>query len=162
MRYLRHRQSIALRRQRERGFTLIELLVTMAITTVILGATMAAMNDAIKATESAAQITDMNNSLRTAMDLMVRDLLQVGQGLPGGRAVLVPNGAGSVAIQLPGPEGSNIQYRWARFLPAQGDGSGHPLRRHHGRYSGTGTGSGHGGRRASDRHDHDARGRQHV
>ena len=74
----------------EQGFTLVELLVTMAITTVILGATMAAMTDAIKATESATQITDMNNGLRTAMDLMVRDMLQVGQGLPGGRAILVP------------------------------------------------------------------------
>ena len=89
----------------------------MAITTVILGATMAAMTDAIKATESASQITDMNNGLRTAMDLMVRDLLQVGQGLPGGRAILVPNGGASVPMQLPGPEGSNFQLDGPSFCP---------------------------------------------
>ena len=78
--------------RRERGFTLVELLVSMAITTVILGATMVAMNDAIKATDSATQITDLNNGLRTAMDLMVRDALQVGQGLPAGRVIGLRNG----------------------------------------------------------------------
>jgi prepilin-type N-terminal cleavage/methylation domain-containing protein len=88
---------------RERGFTLVELLVTMAITTVILGATMAAMNDAIKITDAAIQLTDMNNGLRTSMDLVVRDLLQVGQGLPSGNVVLVPSAAGSTAIRMPGP-----------------------------------------------------------
>ncbi len=117
MRYLRNRQAVARRRRREQGFTLVELLVTMAITTVILGATMAAMTDAIKATESASQISDMNNGLRTAMDLMVRDMLQVGQGLPGGRAILVPNGGAAVAMQLPGPEGSNFQLDGPSFCP---------------------------------------------
>ncbi len=89
----------------ERGFTLVELLVTMAITTVILGATMAAMNDAVKVTDSAIQLTDMNNSLRTSMDLIVRDLLQVGQGLPSGNVILVPSGAGSATIKMPAPAG---------------------------------------------------------
>jgi prepilin-type N-terminal cleavage/methylation domain-containing protein len=89
----------------ERGFSLVELLVTTAITTIILGATMAAMNDAIKVTDSAIQLTNMNNGLRTSMDLVVRDLLQVGQGLPSGNVVLVPTGAGSTAIRLPAPPG---------------------------------------------------------
>ena len=46
----------------------------MAITTVILGTTMAAMNDAVKATDSAKQVTELNNGLRTAMDMMTRDM----------------------------------------------------------------------------------------
>ncbi len=87
----------------ERGFTLVELLVTMAITTVILGATMTAMNDAIKITDAAIQLTNLNNGLRTSMDLVVRDMLQVGQGLPSGNVILIPNGAGSTAIRMPGP-----------------------------------------------------------
>ena len=37
------------------------------------------------------------------MDLVVRDLLQVGQGLPDGRVIGVPNGAGSAPIIRPGP-----------------------------------------------------------
>ena len=77
--------------------------MSLAITTVILGATMAAMSDAVKATDSATQITTLNNGLRTAMDLMVRDLMQTGQGLPAGRVVGLPNGNGSNPIQLPGP-----------------------------------------------------------
>ncbi len=102
---------------RERGFTLIELLLSMAITTIILGATMLAMNDAIKATDTATQITDLNNGLRTAMDMMVRDSMQVGQGLPAGRVVGLANGAGATPIQLPGPIDSNLQLDGASFCP---------------------------------------------
>ena len=88
---------------RQSGFTLVELLVTMAITTVILGATMSAMTHAINATDLAIQLTSMNNSLRTSMDVMVRDMLQVGQGLPAGNGILMPTLAGSTPIPLPTP-----------------------------------------------------------
>jgi type II secretory pathway pseudopilin PulG len=99
----------------------VELLVTMAITTIILGATMVAMTDAIKATESATMVTDLNNGLRTAMDLMVRDMLQAGQGLPSARAILVPNGSGSEPIQLPGPVGSSYDLDGPSFCPVRTD-----------------------------------------
>ncbi len=117
--HFRSPESTGARRARRdaRGFTLIELLITMAITTVILGSVMLAMTDAIKATESATQITDLNNGLRTAMDLMVRDMLQVGQGLPGGRSILVPNGTNSQPMQLPGPLGSDYQFDGPSFCP---------------------------------------------
>lgn len=105
------------RRADARGFTLVELLVTMAITTIVLGATMLAMSDAMKATESANLITGLNNGLRTAMDLMVRDVLQVGQGLPAGRVILVPSGTSSTPMQLPGPIGSNFQLDGPSFCP---------------------------------------------
>jgi len=103
-------------RHRERGFTLVELLVSMAITTVILGATMAAMSDAVKANDSAIQMTNLNNALRTAMDLMVRDLMQVGQGLPAGRVIGMVHG-NSAPIQLPGPPGTSYQLDGATFCP---------------------------------------------
>ena len=45
---------------------------------------MAAMNNAIALSEVATLTTSMNQGLRTAMDIMVRDMLQVGQGLPSG------------------------------------------------------------------------------
>jgi prepilin-type N-terminal cleavage/methylation domain-containing protein len=109
------------RTRSQRGFTLVELLMAMAITTVVLGATMVAMTDAIKATETATQVADLNNGLRTAMDLMVRDLLQVGQGLPGGRAINLPTGAGSVTVQLPGPDGSDYYLDGASFCPPRSD-----------------------------------------
>ena len=91
--------------------------MSIAITTIVLGATMAAMNDAIKATDSAAQITELNNGLRTAMDIMVRDAIQVGQGLPTGRVIGLANGAGSTPMQLPGPIGSNFQLDGPSFCP---------------------------------------------
>jgi prepilin-type N-terminal cleavage/methylation domain-containing protein len=101
----------------ERGFTLVELLMAMAITTVILGATMVAMNDATRASDTAIQMTGLNNSLRTAMDLMVRDFLQAGQGLPAGRVVGLPNGGPSTPIQLPGPPGTNYELEGPSFCP---------------------------------------------
>ena len=102
----------------ERGFTLVELLVSMAITTVILGATMAAMNDAIKATDGAMLLVNMNNGLRTSMDLIVRDMLQVGQGMPAGRVIMIPNGVGALGIRLPGPPGTNLTLPGAAGLAA--------------------------------------------
>lgn len=109
--------NVTPRRHADRGFTLVELLMAMAITTVILGAVMATMTDAVRATESATQVTNLNNGLRTAMDLMVRDMLQVGQGLPSGRSILVPNGTGSWPILLPGPEGSELYLSGPSFCP---------------------------------------------
>jgi prepilin-type N-terminal cleavage/methylation domain-containing protein len=90
-------------RRDSRGFSLVELLVTMAITLVIMGATMAALGDAWKASESASLITTLNGGVRVAMDLVVRDLLQVGQGLPTGRNITIPSGG--TAVMLPGPPG---------------------------------------------------------
>lgn len=98
-----------IRAGRQRGFSLIELLVTMSITTIILGATMSAMTHAINATDLALQLTTMNNSLRTSMDVMVRDMLQVGQGLPSGNVILMPTLAGSTPIVLPTPPFNPVQ-----------------------------------------------------
>jgi prepilin-type N-terminal cleavage/methylation domain-containing protein len=94
---------------RQSGFTLVELLVTMTITTIILGATMSAMTHAINATDLAIQLTSMNNSLRTSMDVMVRDMLQVGQGLPSGNVILMPSLNGSQPVELPAPPFSPIK-----------------------------------------------------
>jgi len=88
------------RRTATAGFSLIEVLVSMGITVAIMGATMQTMTHAIRANQAAMLITGMNNSLRTGMDVMVRDLLQVGQGLPNGGLIFIPTGS---QINLPGP-----------------------------------------------------------
>ena len=88
------------------GFTLVELLIAMVIVTVIMGATLTALTNAYRATESAKATIGLNNNLRIGMDLIVRDLIQVGQGMPTGRTVQVPNGTGALRIQRPRPQGS--------------------------------------------------------
>ena len=94
------------RAQSAGGFSLIEMMVSMGILLVVMGATIGALNQAFRATETAQSVTGMNNNLRTGMDLMVRDLIQVGQGLPTGRTIQVPNGAGALQIARPRPAGS--------------------------------------------------------
>jgi prepilin-type N-terminal cleavage/methylation domain-containing protein len=90
------------------GFSLIELLVAIAITTVVMGSTLAALMEANQANQMATMMTAMNSNLRTGMDLMVRDLLQTGQSMPVGRVVWIPSGPSATQIKLPGPPGSTI------------------------------------------------------
>ncbi len=90
----------------EAGFTLTELLVSTLITLSIMGATVTALRHTYKQNESAKAILGINNSLRIGADIMVQDFLQVGQGLPTGRIVQVPNGNGALQINMPHPQGS--------------------------------------------------------
>lgn len=108
----------------EHGFTLVEMLITVAITTVVMGGALVALRDATRATETATLVSNLNSSLRTSMDLVVRDMLQVGQGLPAGRVVLVPSGVGSAPIRLPGPPNTTLLLAGATELTAFTPGPG--------------------------------------
>jgi len=88
----------------DRGFSLIELMIAMGLTMVIMAVTMTGLSDALKANDLVVNVTTMNNGLRLAMDLMVRDLLQTGSGLSKGHVVQIPSG-GSL-IKRPGPPGT--------------------------------------------------------
>jgi prepilin-type N-terminal cleavage/methylation domain-containing protein len=85
----------------DRGFSLIELLIAMGLTTVVMGVTMAGLSDAMRANDMVVNITTMNNGLRLAMDLMVRDLLQTGSGLGKAHQIQIPSGG--TLIRRPGP-----------------------------------------------------------
>ena len=85
---------------------MVELLVSMGITISILGSAVMAMQHALRLNESALLVSGMNNTLRIGMDMMVRDFLQVGSGLPTGHAVLTPTGLNSTRVKIPGPPGS--------------------------------------------------------
>lgn len=103
----------------ERGYSLIELLVSMGLLTVIMGATLGGLSDIIKGNETVMMISSTNNTLRGGMDLMIRDLLQVGSGLPASHAITIPSGVGATAVRLPGPPGSAFLTTAADFtLPA--------------------------------------------
>ncbi len=89
------------------GFTLIELLISVGIMSLIMGGTMLALAQAARANETALLVTSMNNGLRTGMDMMIRDMLQVGSGLPPGHSVQIP--CCTTRINLPGPPGTTKQ-----------------------------------------------------
>ncbi len=91
------------------GFSLVELLVAMGLFTVIMGATMAGLADVMKGNELIMTISAMNGGLRSGTDVMIRDLLQAGSGLPASHTVKIPSGAGSVPVRIPGPPGTAFQ-----------------------------------------------------
>jgi prepilin-type N-terminal cleavage/methylation domain-containing protein len=88
------------------GFSLPEMLISMGLMLVVLGGTFTAMANAFRTEQAARNITTMNTGMRAAMDLVVRDLTQVGQGLPIGRVLTVANGAGATLVRRPNPRGA--------------------------------------------------------
>jgi prepilin-type N-terminal cleavage/methylation domain-containing protein len=95
-------RTLGARINSERGFTLIELLVTTVVTLVVLGGTMQVFNDALEANESILLMTDTNQNLRAGTNMMTRDLIQAGRGIPTG-GIPIPSGAGVNAIRRPSP-----------------------------------------------------------
>jgi len=79
--------------RREQGFSLIELMVAMAVTLIIVAATLGLFQTALRTNESSTELSNMNGNLRSAMNLISRDLLQAGQGIPTG-GVAIPAGGG--------------------------------------------------------------------
>ncbi len=78
------------------GFTLIETLVSVLVVSLIMGAAFVAVTHAVRLSETARLSSGVNSNLRGAMDVIVRDLSQAGQGLPGtAHRVTVPNNSGS-------------------------------------------------------------------
>lgn len=95
----------AVSRTPESGFSLLEMLISMALLTVVMGATLGGLSDVMKGNETVMMISSANNTLRGGMDIMVRDLLQVGSGLPASHSITIPSGTGSSAVRIPGPPG---------------------------------------------------------
>jgi len=88
------------------GYSLIELIVSMGLLTVIMGATLGGLSSIMKGNEIVMAVATMNNAVRAGLDLIVRDLLQVGSGLPASHAVSIPNGDDSERVRIPGPVGT--------------------------------------------------------
>lgn len=65
----------------EKGFSLIELMMAMVLTVGLMGAVFALMNQnqTVFVTETAS--TDMNQNIRTAVDVLTRDIQSAGMGM---------------------------------------------------------------------------------
>ncbi len=91
---------------REDGFTLIELLVSAMILLAVLAGALTAFQHAIVLNDTGELTADSSQNLRAAINLIARDLMQAGRGIPTG-GVPIPSGAGSGPIVRPGPDGTN-------------------------------------------------------
>jgi prepilin-type N-terminal cleavage/methylation domain-containing protein len=118
--------------KRQAGFSLIEVLVATALMVVIVGTTLRALSDAIHANEAVTLMADSQENLRAAMNYMVKDIVEAGEGLPQG-GVSVPNAATQFnpnpvitsAINRPGPVGGPVTFPPSyTTIPAVTEGSG--------------------------------------
>jgi type II secretory pathway pseudopilin PulG len=97
------KQSLTVRVRGTAGFTLVETLVAVLVVSMVMGAAFMGITHAMRLGENARLSSGMNNSLRSAMDVVVRDLIQAGQGLPDSKRVGIPNGTGTTLINRPAP-----------------------------------------------------------
>lgn len=70
-----HRSS---RSGRARGLSLIELMVTMAIGLVVMAGVLGLVSNSLRANADSMKTTRLNQEMRAAMDLMVRDIRRAG------------------------------------------------------------------------------------
>ena len=88
---------------------------------------MTTFKNALDINDAAAQVADSNQNLRAATNLMIRDLMQAGRGIPTG-GVPIPSGAGTTLLNRPGPIGAaytfdNVNYT-TLFAVVAGPGLG--------------------------------------
>ena len=103
------------------GFSLIELMVATFVTMVVLATTLGALSDGIRAADTAGLVAEMQHNSRTGLNMMTRDLMQAGQGIPIG-GIPIPSGGGAVPINRPGPSVSmTFPTTWVQ-LPAVSSG----------------------------------------
>jgi type II secretory pathway pseudopilin PulG len=110
------------------GFTLIEALLATALTLIVVGAGLSAFTKGMDITDTARIISETNQSLQVAESLMVRDFIQIGQGIPRG-GIPIPTGDGSVAIVRPAQAGAALTFpaAWATMPAAAPGGSSGPV-----------------------------------
>lgn len=75
---------------RQAGFSMMELLISMAIMTIITGAAFALIGSSIRFTNATYNITDSEQTIRTAHEIVNRDLTTAGDGLRGIGTIPVP------------------------------------------------------------------------
>ena len=68
--------------ENERGFTLIEVLISIAITVVVMASVFALLTRGQRSFQREPEIADLQQNARNVLDMVSRDILQAGAGLP--------------------------------------------------------------------------------
>lgn len=105
--------------KKQAGFTLVEFLVAMGVTLLVTAAALSMFTDALRTNETVTLMSDMTDNLRTGMNLMVQDLIQVGTGIPTGGIPVPSGGSPSPPVNRPGPPATNYTFQvGSTVLPA--------------------------------------------
>ena len=115
--------------KKQHGFTLVEFMIAMAVTLVVVGATVAAFRDSAKTSQRVGLQGDMTDNLRAGMNLIQQDLIQTGTGIPTG-GIPIPNSSGggcptaSSSLNRPNLTSSSLTFPKCNVvLPALNPGS---------------------------------------
>jgi len=80
-------------RRNEKGYTLMELLIAMALGLVVVGAAVQLFSRSLDATYLVSQRAEMQQDVRAAENMLVKDISLAGAGMPPGGAALATGGS---------------------------------------------------------------------
>jgi prepilin-type N-terminal cleavage/methylation domain-containing protein len=80
------------------GFTLIELLVSLAVGMIVVGAAVKLFSQGMASTFVISQRAEMQQDLRAASNLILKDISLAGAGMPPGQGVALPSGTPNTSI----------------------------------------------------------------
>ncbi|MBN1567372.1 MAG: hypothetical protein JXA73_05970 [Acidobacteria bacterium] len=116
-------KSMKIFREKQRGFSSVEMLLAAAITALLLGGVLGAFNDAAGLVEKTNQMTDLEQNLRAGSNLLVRDFINAGWGVPTG-GISIPSGDDATAVKRPGPPSVELTFGTAEAIAAVNPGAG--------------------------------------
>lgn len=108
---------------KQEGFGTAEMLVSAAITLLVLTASISSFTDALGISEKTNLMTDLEQNSRAGLDFLTRDFINAGWGIPTG-GVPIPSGAGAIAVNRPGPPGTNYNFSNLATIAAVNPGAG--------------------------------------
>ncbi len=78
----------------QRGFSLIEVLVATMITLIVMASVMMLLQKSQTTFQREPEVADMNQSARTGLDMISRDLTMAGLNTPSATAIMWTDGSG--------------------------------------------------------------------
>ncbi|MFI5304270.1 MAG: PilW family protein, partial [Nitrospiria bacterium] len=94
---------MAIRRENKRGeagFTLVEVMVTVAIFAIVLSAVYSAFISQFNSYQTQQDVVTVQSDIRTAAEILTRDIRNAGFGVPTGAGVTTISAASASSISL--------------------------------------------------------------